>query len=185
VRSRPAIGFLPFAVPVSTRTAHLPVALMGGVAVGARAAAAGASALDAGLSAAFGATFVWLALHDAATRIVPNRVVYPAAALALALSWGWDARGPVEALVGGALAFGGLAGIVWLTNGGVGGGDLKMGALVGLVVGHGALPLVALVTAISGGIAALVLLTFGRVSRSGSIAYAPFIALGAIVALLR
>jgi len=163
---------------------HLSLALVAGIAIGGRASATGGSVLDAALSAVFGVTFVWLALHDAATRIIPNRVVYPAAVLALAISWAWDTRGPLDAAAGGALAFGGIAILGWCTGGGLGGGDLKMGTLVGLVVGYGALPLAAIVTAVSGGVVAIALLVSGQVGRGGSIAYAPCIALGGIVALL-
>ena len=168
----------------SGHTTHLVLALMAGIAIGGRTSVSGSALPDAVLSAGFGGTLIWLAMHDAVTRLIPNWVVYPAAVLALALSWAWDTRGPVEVITGGTLAFGGIAALGWLARGGLGGGDLKMGTLVGLVVGYSNLPLAAAVTVLSGGVAAIALLAAGRVARSGSIAYAPFIALGGVVALL-
>ena len=137
------------------------------------------------MTAGFGAVFVLLAAHDIVYRVIPNRVVYPAGLLALALSWAWEGRGPVDALIGGAVAFAGLAVLRWLTRGGLGGGDLKMAGVVGLVVGYSNLPLAASVMVLAGGVSALALLAIGRLSRRGSIAYGPFIALGGLaVALL-
>ncbi len=95
------------------------------------------------------------------------------------------AGGQVDALIGGAVAFAGLALLRRLTRGGLGGGDLKMAGLVGLVVGYSNLPLAATVMVLAGGVSALALLAIGRLSRRGSMAYGPFIALGGLVALIK
>ena len=141
--------------------------------------------VGAAMTAGFGAVFVLLAAHDIVSRVIPNRVVYTAGLLALALSWAWEGRGLVEALIGGAVAFAGLAVLRWLTKGGLGGGDLKMAGVVGLVVGYSNLTLATSVAVMAGGVSALALLTIGGLSRRSSIAYGPFIALGGLVALLK
>jgi len=155
------------------------------LAIGAAEVHRGHAPISAAMTAGFGAVFVLLAAHDIVYRVIPNRVVYPAGLLALALSWAWEGRGPVDALVGGAVAFAGLAVLRWLTRGGLGGGDLKMAGVVGLVVGYSNLPLAASVTVLVGGVSALVLLAIGRLSRGGSIPYGPLIALGGLVALIK
>ena len=161
------------------------LATAGALAIGALEVDRGHGRIDAAMTAGFGAVFVVLAAHDIVYRVIPNRVVYPAGLLALALSWAWEGRGPVDALIGGAVAFAGLALLRWLTRGGLGGGDLKMAGAVGLVVGYSNLVLASSVTVLAGGVSAIALLAIGRLYRGSSMAYGPFIALGGLVALLR
>ncbi len=144
-----------------------------------------ASPAVATLTAVFGGMLTALAANDALTRIVPNRIVYPSAALALTLSWMWADRGLLDAMLGGAVALATFCLISALTHGGFGGGDLKMAALVGLVVGYPHVLFAMTVTAVSGGIVAVVLLIGERAPGAGRIPYGPFIALGGLAALLR
>lgn len=134
----------------------------------------------AGCSAA---VFGGLAMHDLATRTIPNRVVYPAAVLAMATAWGPGNPEPTGALLGGAIAFTVFA-VLRMATRGIGGGDVKFAGLVGLVVGVAELPLALTVTALAGGVAALALLASGRATRGTAIPYGPFIALGGVAALL-
>lgn len=131
----------------------------------------------------FAALFAGLALHDLATRTIPNRVVYPATVLAVVTAWVWGDPEPDAALLGGALAFAAFALIRAVTRG-IGGGDVKFACLVGFVVGAAALPLALTLTALSGGAAALVLLVSGRAARGAAMPYGPFIALGGVAALM-
>ena len=155
------------------------------LAIGAVELHRGHGPIDVAMTAGFGAVFVLLAAHDIVQRVIPNRVVYPAGLLALALSWAWEGRGPIDALLGGAVAFFGLAVLCGLTRGGFGGGDLKMAGMVGLVVGFSNLLLATGVMFLAGGVSAVVLLAIGHLSRRGAMAYGPFIALGGLVALVR
>ena len=155
------------------------------LAIGAVEVHRGHGPIGAAMTAGFGAVFVLLAAHDIIYRVIPNRAVYAAGLLALALSWVWEGRGPVEALLGGAVAFVGLAVLRWLTKGGFGGGDLKMAGVVGLVVGCSNLVLATSVMVLAGGVSALALLVIGRLSRRSAMAYGPFIALGGLIALVK
>jgi prepilin signal peptidase PulO-like enzyme (type II secretory pathway) len=161
------------------------LATAGALAIGAVEVHRGHAPISVAMTAGFGTAFVLLAAHDIVYRVIPNRVVYPAVLLALSLSWAWEGRRPGDALVGGAVAFASVTVLRWLTRGGLGGGDLKMAGLVGLVVGYSNLPVAATVMVLAGGVSALALLAIGRLSRRGSIAYGPFIALGGLVALLK
>ncbi len=144
----------------------------------------GRSHPEAVVAAGFAAVLVMLAAFDFRQRIVPNRIVLPALAVAIVLSPVWHDRGPQEALVAaiGALFVG--AALRGLSGGGLGWGDVKMMALVGAVVGAPAILLAGVVTALSGGVAGLVLIVVGRATRGTRIPYGPFIALGGLISLL-
>ena len=71
-----------------------------------------------------------------------------------------------------------------LSGGGLGGDDVKMAALVGAVVGYPGVLSAGLWTAIAGGAAAAMLLVTRRGGRGDRVPYGPYIALGAVVALL-
>ena len=89
-----------------------------------------------------------------------------------------------EALTGGLGALTVAITIRGLSGGGLGGGDVKMAALTGAVVGYPGVLSAGLVTAIAGGVTAAVLLVTRRAERGGHVPYGPYIALGAIAALL-
>jgi leader peptidase (prepilin peptidase)/N-methyltransferase len=66
----------------------------------------------------------------------------------------------------------------------VGGGDIKLAALIGFALGFPEVLWALLVGIGSGGLVALFLLWTRRGDRQTRIAYAPFLCLGAMVALL-
>ena len=135
------------------------------------------------LGGLFAAIFLALMTTDLERRLIPNRIVYPAMLLAMAVSWAWPDRSVAQAFAGGALAFAIMLAVFIASLGRFGFGDVKMATLMGLAAGFPAMTVGLFFTAISAGlVAALLLLT--RVMRRGEyIPYGPFIALGAIVSL--
>ena len=142
--------------------------------------------------------FLLMAVIDLEHGIIPDVLVYPGLAAGLLLAPWWQHLGlgleflgrstPGYLLLGslaGAAATGGAFGlIVLLYPKGMGWGDVKMAGLIGVV---GGIPgaLVALLAAVlSGGVVATLLLALHLRSRKQSIPFGPFLALGAIVALL-
>ena len=125
------------------------------------------------------------AATDALCYRVPNVVTYPAIVGAIIVGAAMpDARiGAV--LAGGALAGGVLFLPAILTGGvGMGMGDVKLAAFVGLALGF-TLAVPALVfMALAGGAGAIALLLTGRRKRGEPIPYAPFISAGALATLL-
>ncbi len=153
-----------------------------GAAIGAAVSRESASVTDGVLAGGFSAVLLWLAVHDVQTRRIPSRVVFPALGLAISVSWAWSDGALVPRLLAGGIVL--LGGLV-LPRGGIGDGDIKMAAFVGLLVGLDGLLFATIVAILAAGLTASVLLTAGRVHRGSAIAYAPFIAFGAITALLR
>ena len=136
------------------------------------------------LTGVFSAIFLALLFTDLERRLLPNRNVYPAVLLAMAVSWAWPDRNAAQAFAGGGLAFAIMLLMYIISLGRFGFGDVKMATLMGLAAGFPAMTVGLFFTAISAGVVALVLM-LTRVVRPGQyMPYGPFIALGAIVSLL-
>ena len=132
---------------------------------------------------------VWLLVIDARTHRLPNQIVLPTLAAVLALA-GIDAivTGRSGSLIGGVigmLVLGGLYAVLRATSrGGIGGGDVKLAAVIGLVLGwHGwqALAVGAASAFVLGALYALALMAFRRADRSTRIAFGPWMIIGAVL----
>ncbi len=157
-----------------------------GLAVG--AAVAFTDLYVAATAAIFLGLLLALALIDLEHRILPNAIVYPAfAGFALAIVIGWLIGSPVDPLRGaiGALAFGGALFVVAMVSpAGMGGGDVKLAAYIGLVLGSLGLRYVGVAAGLAilgGGAGALVALATGH-SRKTAMPFGPFLAGGAMLA---
>jgi len=135
----------------------------------------------------FATVFLTLTLTDFERRLLPNRIVYPAVVLAIALSWVWPHLSVPEVLAGGlaglALGIGLLVVSLPFGKGAFGIGDVKMIALIGFVVGPASLLVGVFVGSIAGGLVAATLIATRLKSRRDYIAHGPYLALGAVIAL--
>jgi leader peptidase (prepilin peptidase)/N-methyltransferase len=143
------------------------------------------------LVAGFLALMLAVAVIDARHRIVPNRLVYPAlVAFLVAIAVGHFTGGGVDLVDGlvGLAAYGVPMFLVALAvPGGLGMGDVKLAALIGLVVGSMGLSLVgvaAFLGIVGGGLAAVVAMAILRYSRKRQIPFGPFLAGGAAITAL-
>jgi len=144
----------------------------------------------AAVMAAFLAVLLALALIDARHRILPNRIVYPAiVGFALLVAAGALAGEGFD-LAGAAVGFlgygGGLLLVAIVSPRGMGMGDVKLAALIGLVVGSlgaGRVLVAAGVGILLGGLVAVGALLAGR-GRRQAIPFGPFLAAGAAAAVL-
>ena len=141
--------------------------------------------------AAFLGLMLAIAVIDARHRIVPNKLVYPAL-LVFAVAIG------VGDLLGGGVSFvSALIGLLayslplfivaLIVPGGLGMGDVKLTALIGLVLGSLGLSLVAVAAGVgilAGGLGALAAMAILRYGRKQQMPFGPFLAAGAVVALL-
>jgi leader peptidase (prepilin peptidase)/N-methyltransferase len=140
------------------------------------------------LSALLFAVLLAAALIDARHRIIPNRLTYPALAgggLLIMIAWAADsAVSPLGALAGSALLAGGFLLVALVSPAGMGLGDVKLAAVIGLVLGSFGLRYVAVAAAIAvlaGGIGGIVALLLGR-KRTETIPFGPYLATGAVAA---
>ncbi|WP_406245674.1 prepilin peptidase [Microbacterium sp. M] len=131
-----------------------------------------------------------LIIIDARTHRLPNRIVLPVGACLLvlvgieALAAG-DASALVRALAG-LVILGGFYAVLNLAGGGVGGGDVKLAAVIGLVLAwHGwqALIVGAAAAFVLGAVYALGLMALRRAHRSTRIAFGPWMIVGAVVGI--
>jgi leader peptidase (prepilin peptidase)/N-methyltransferase len=136
------------------------------------------------LAGTFATVFLTLSLTDMERRLIPNRIVYPSILVAAALSWAWPDRSVVQVFGGGAVALI-ITGLMYaIGRGAFGFGDVKLSILMGLVVGVPAVLVGIFIGAFAAGAYVLPLVLLRVLHRRDYIAYGPFIAIGAVVALL-
>ena len=132
----------------------------------------------------FVAALVAITVIDLDHQIIPNRIVAPLALAAIALTAIFEPHHLAEHLIAGAAAGGFLLVAVLAYPAGMGMGDVKLAAVMGLVLGRAVAPamFIALITGTVVG--ALVMARKGvREGRKTRIPFGPFLALGSIVAL--
>lgn len=168
---------------IATSRPRIAAALVAGIAIPAVFAKLGFT--DHGLVSAFlVAVLAVLAAIDLEQRIIPNRIVLPAFALVLAaqlalfpedaLEWVLAAAGAALLLIVPAL----------LKPGGVGMGDVKLGLLVGAGLGDDVIQAMLVGLFATWPVIIYLVSNQGRAATKLSLPLAPFIAFGAIFALL-
>jgi len=141
-----------------------------------------ASVLDAAVAVLFVAVLVALSVIDVRTRVVPNRIVLPAAAVVLAART--LAHPSVVWLLAGLGAALFLLVAALVRPGGMGMGDVKLALLLGFAVGR-SVPLALVAALLAGLVPGLVLvIRHGRGARTMGFPFAPCLALGGLLALL-
>jgi prepilin signal peptidase PulO-like enzyme (type II secretory pathway) len=133
-----------------------------------------------------------LLVYDFKWYLLPNRLVYPLSAVAgsIALLRIITNDSPVNALINTLLAVvvgGGIFYLLFQISGGkwIGGGDVKLGWLLGLAVGTPVMSLLFIfLAAVGGTLLTLPLLVTKRVNRSSLIPFGPFLIAGAVIAVL-
>jgi|SRR5690606_20913270 len=128
--------------------------------------------------------FALITVIDIKFRLVLNVVLYPAAVLILLIQGVAVPGNVLNLLLGGAFAFLVFYGAALIRPGGLGGGDIKLAALIGLMLGFPGV----LVALIFGAAATTVFLIFLFARHTASIKmqlpYAPFLCFGGLAALV-
>ncbi|HEY4688202.1 MAG TPA: A24 family peptidase [Anaerolineae bacterium] len=127
--------------------------------------------------------FILIAVIDLRYRLVLNIVVFPVIAVILAVSVVSPRIDEVTTLVGGAMGFGLFLLAALVRPNGLGGGDVKLAALIGVLFGFPHALWALLLGILAGGLASIILIAVRCWDRRTRIAYAPFLCFGAIVAL--
>jgi leader peptidase (prepilin peptidase)/N-methyltransferase len=141
-------------------------------------------AAEAVIGLVFVAMLAVVTLTDLERRIIPNKVLIAGAVLCLAIAIPTDPGGLPERAIA-AVAAGGLFFLVALAYPkGMGLGDVKLAATMGLFLGRAVAPAI-LAALLIGSIAGLALIArHGAGARKMAIPFGPFLALGGVIGLL-
>jgi leader peptidase (prepilin peptidase)/N-methyltransferase len=139
---------------------------------------------DAWLGLAFVLVLVPIVLIDLDVRLIPDRLTLPGAVAALIILALVDRDSIVEALIAAVAAGGFLLVAVLVYPRGMGLGDVKLAAMMGLYLGRAVAP--AMFVALLAGtlIGAVIIARVGvEKGRKTAIPFGPYLALGGVVAL--
>ena len=151
----------------------------------------------AGVILAYGSLFIAVSVIDMERLIIPDKLVLPGVVLAFAAAhFGPVGDGRVlgdtfvRVVAGGALGFGAMllvyvaSYLVYRSSAGFGFGDVKLGALIGLVIGFPEVLIALYFAFLLGGVIAVILLALRLKGRRDVLPYGPFLAAGALVTLI-
>ena len=132
----------------------------------------------------FAAMLIAVAGIDLEHRIIPNKIVVPMAVFGIAATAAVRPDFLVEALIAGAAAFTFMFVIALVHPKGMGMGDVKLAGVMGVYLGLSVVPglLLGFLTGSLVGVA--ILAKHGAAGRKRGVPFAPFLALGGLVALL-
>lgn len=136
--------------------------------------------------------FMVLMVIDWEKGLILNKIVLPAIVAAIVISAAFSLFLPdieIVPFIGRAAAGGGIGlalflFIVIVSRGGMGWGDVKLAALIGLVTGFPLVFIALLIGVVLGGVVAALLLVFKIKRRKDAIPFGPFLAIAAIATLL-
>jgi Flp pilus assembly protein protease CpaA len=132
------------------------------------------------LMAAAAVVLVYVSITDIRERRIPNAVMFPALAVAFAVALARPERWSL--LLGGLLA-GGLLLLPTLIYGleKAGGGDIKLGLFIGLVLGWPSVLPALMLAFCTAALFAVGGIALRRLSRQSVIAFGPFLAFGGLI----
>jgi leader peptidase (prepilin peptidase)/N-methyltransferase len=146
--------------------------------------------LELGFSLVYTCLLTLIMLIDIEHQLIPDKVVYPGMVLALAFSPFQPALGTGAGLRVISAVSGGAAGLVvmllffLLARGGMGLGDVKMAAMLGLITGFPRVFVALFLAVIAGGLVAAALLSLGLKKRRQPIPFGPFLFIGTMAVVI-
>ena len=140
--------------------------------------------VDLAVTAFYCCLFIIIMVIDLEHQLILNKVTYPAMVAALLIALVPSEPGIIGAAIGGSIGLVLFLLVAAVSRGGIGLGDVKLAALIGLATGY-PLVFIALVLAIIlVGLAAIVLLISKKKSGKEGIPFGPSLSLAAIATLL-
>jgi leader peptidase (prepilin peptidase)/N-methyltransferase len=140
-------------------------------------------AAEAALGLVFVTMLVAITLTDLERRIIPNKVLLAGSAVAVAIVAVSDPSSLPERAIAAATAGGLLLAAALAYPRGMGLGDVKLAATMGLFLGRDVAPAI-LVALLAGSIVGLAMIArHGAAARKRAIPFGPFLALGGVVGL--
>ncbi|MEM1502313.1 prepilin peptidase [Domibacillus sp. 8LH] len=126
-----------------------------------------------------------LIVSDLVYMLIPNKlllvfgsIIFPIWLIKPLESWG-------NSLLAAFFTFGVLAVFAMLSKGGIGGGDIKLFALLGFILGFKLILLAFFLACFFGAVISLILLFFGIIKRKEPVPFAPFISMGTLLAYFK
>jgi len=121
---------------------------------------------------------------DLEHKIIPDIITLPG--ILLGLAWAFlSAQQPLGDKLLGVLLGGGIFGlVVVLSGGGMGGGDIKLGAMIGAFLGARYVLITIFMAIFCGAAVGGILLLLGKKGRKDVLPFGPFLAIGALIAIL-
>ena len=138
---------------------------------------------DLALWLPFAAMLIAVAGIDLDHRIIPNKILLPAAIWGLAATIAFRPDNIDDSLIAGGIAFGALLLTVVAYPAGMGMGDVKLAGVMGIYLGSGVAPAM-LAAFLAGSIVGLAIIAReGRDARKKGVPFGPFLALGGLVGI--
>ena len=147
---------------------------------------------ELGIMAFYACLFIVVFVIDLERELILNKVVYPAMIVALLLALvpqPWLTRwivvnGVANAALGGGVGFAMFLVIAMVSRGGMGWGDVKLVALIGLAVGFPLVLFSIILGAVLGSVVAVALVIAKKRTFKETLPFGPFLALAAMITLL-
>jgi leader peptidase (prepilin peptidase) / N-methyltransferase len=132
----------------------------------------------------FLAALVAIAGIDLERQVIPDRITLPGIVVGFVTTFLGTRVSWLDSLIGILVGGGILFAVIMLSGGSMGGGDMKLGAMMGAFLGYKLALLALFLAVILGGFVALGLLSTGIRRRKDPIPFGPFLAAAATVAIL-
>jgi leader peptidase (prepilin peptidase)/N-methyltransferase len=129
-------------------------------------------------------TLLIIALIDLDYKIIPNTITIPGMAVGIFLSLGILPITPLASVLGLAISGAIFYLIAFVSKGGMGGGDIKLIAMIGSFLGLQGGLFTIFSSALSGSIVGLALMLMHKRKRKDQIPFGPFLSFGAILFML-
>lgn len=125
-----------------------------------------------------------ITLTDLERRIIPNKILLVGAILCLVIAVPTDPAGLPERLIAAAAAGGLLLGVALAYPRGMGLGDVKLTATMGLFLGRAVAPAILTALLVGSAVGLALIARHGKEARKTAIPFGPFLALGGVVGML-
>ena len=129
------------------------------------------------------ASLVAIAAIDLDCQLIPDSISLPGIVAGFVLSLVTGTPGWLDSLIGVLIGGGLFFLIIVASRGGMGGGDMKLGAMLGAFLGWKLVLVAVLLAVLAGGLMAIGLLALRRKGRKDAVPFGPFLALGGVVSL--
>jgi leader peptidase (prepilin peptidase)/N-methyltransferase len=121
---------------------------------------------------------------DLQHKIIPDIITLPGIIAGVVASLLLTPVGVVSPILGVVLGGGLFFLIAVISRGGMGGGDIKLIAMIGAFLGWQAVLITIFLGAFTGAVAGLTLMLLGKKGRKDMVPFGPFLALGALLAMV-